>query len=652
MEKVRKLPFLFSEFGLFFILIITIITFFLYPQYNPQKTFYSKTAKSFNSKYEPKILFHLTDTHTNTNKARNLKKNGSFIFMTSFIEYKPDLILLTGDVVDNFIDSSHLMKVGAQRKKDWEVYNNTIRKMISKYPVIDVCGNHDLYTVESAISEHNYFLDYSFIFNRTNVKNNDDFFIKKINMLNLTFILINDYRFPVPPPPYGIDVHTTRHQLDLLENMIDNIKEEECYILSHYNVDRASLIKSTKGHYFEEIISNKKISAIFTGHIHPKNVKIIHHGSLGGLEFCSPSPFNRKKSGLITIDNDNLIYNEVYIPCKYIKPLFFMTYPVPNEQLSSHHVFNLNEFEIRVISYYKDKNIVLKIEGDIEGELKYENELKNGAFLYGLKVKLNNGCYHIHVYDENKRLCDIERNFTVGNVYKGNKEIAIHNPRAYFILRFSSIFVVIYLFIIIFPVNIKINNKIFEKIEKYIEDKKYNFNKNAFLIYLWIIILSPFLIKKRFLKLNKYYRRIFFFLVIYPIFFPIYFFDRINGKISFAFNVFIVIGDSIQYENWVLQITYSYYLFIIFPTIIYLTSVKYKKVEIIFFANLIIDSFLLFLAFSMNFLILGQSTTYEYLFFTPYFIILIICIIIITKFTFTNIEEKEESEIGEEMIEK
>ena len=219
-------------------------------------------------------------------------------------------------------------------------------------------------------------------------------------------------------------------------------------------------------------------------------------------------------------------------------------------------------------------------------------------------------------------------------------------------MRFSSIFVVIYLFIIIFPVNIKINNKLFEKIEKYIEDKKYNFNKNVFLIYLWIIILSPFLIKKRFLKLNKYYRRIFFFLVIYPIFFPIYFFDRINGKISFAFNVFIVIGDSIQYENWVLQITYSYYLFIIFPTIIYLTSVKYKKVEIIFFVNLIIDSFLLFLAFSMNFLILGQSTTYEYLFFTPYFIILIICIIIITKFTFTNIEEKEESEIGEEMIEK
>ena len=176
----------------------------------------------------------------------------------------------------------------------------------------------------------------------------------------LTFILINDYRFPVPPPPYGIDVHTNKHQLDLIENMLDNLKEKECYILSHYNVDRASLIKSSKGHSFQEIISNKKVAAIFTGHIHPKNVKIIHHGNEGGLEFCSSSPFNNKKAGLITIDNDNLIYHEVYIKNESAIPKFFMSYPVPNEQISSHHIFNLNEFEIRV-KYLKIKELMIQI---------------------------------------------------------------------------------------------------------------------------------------------------------------------------------------------------------------------------------------------------------------------------------------------------
>ena len=457
MENIRKIPFLISEFGIFFIIIFTVILFFFFPQYHQSKLFHSKEAESFNSNYEPKILFHLTDTHTNTNNGSSLKRNGSFIFMESFIKYKPDLILSTGDVADNFKESSHFIKVGAQRKRDWDEYNNTIRQLISKYPVIDVAGNHDLYCVESAISEHNYFLDYSFTFNSSNVKNNDDFFIKKIKMLNLTFILINDYRFPVPPPPYGIDVHTTKHQLDLIENMIANSEEKEIHILSHYNVDRASLIKSSKGHSFQEIISNKKISAIFTGHIHPKTVRIIHHGAEGGLEFCSSSPFNNKKAGLITIDNDNLIYHEVYIKDMSSIPKFFMSYPVPNQQISSHHIFNLNEFEIRVISYHNNRDIILKVEGDVEGELKYEITLKNGAMVFGLKINLPNGNYYIHVFDEKRELCDIHRNFTVGDYYKGTKEIAIHNPRAFLVLRFSAIPMILFLFVIIFPNDFNLN---------------------------------------------------------------------------------------------------------------------------------------------------------------------------------------------------
>ena len=655
MENLRIFPFLISEFGIIFIIIFIIILFFNFPQYHPSKTFHSKNINSFNSNYEPKILFHLTDTHTNTNSDLTLKRNGSFKFLRSFINYKPDLILSTGDVVDNFINSSHFVKVGGQNKRDWEEYNRTIRTLISEYPVIDVAGNHDLYCVESALSEHNYFLDYSFIFNRTNVKNDDDFFIRKIKMFNLTFILINDYRFPVPPPPYGIDVHTTKHQLDLIENTIENLEEDECIILSHYNIDRASLIKSSKGHSFQEIISNKKISAIFTGHIHPKQVKIIHHGSEGGLEFCSSSPFNNKKSGLITIDNDNLIYHEVYIKDEFSIPKFFLSYPVPNNQLSSHHVFNLNEFDIRVISYYNNKNIILLVEGAVKGKLDYQMTLKNGAMVFGLKIKLPNGNYNIHVFDKNRELCDIYRNFTVGNIYKGEKEMAIHNPRAFLILRFSSIPIILFLFIIIFPSKFNLNNEKIRMVEKYIENKNNEPNEmNYFSIYIWLIILSPFILRNRFLKINSKFRNLFFFISIYPIFFPLYFFDRIYNKISFAFNVFIVIGNSIQYENWAMEITYSYYLSIIFPNIFYLSSISYKKTKIIFIINIIICGILLLFGFLFTFTILAQSTTFEYLFFNPYFILLIVSLFIIIKFSFVPLNDKikEKDEEWEEMIEK
>ena len=52
--------------------------------------------------------------------------------------------------------------------------------MISKYPIIDVAGNHDVWALDSVTSKENKFLDNSFIFNRSNVKNDKDFWLKKI----------------------------------------------------------------------------------------------------------------------------------------------------------------------------------------------------------------------------------------------------------------------------------------------------------------------------------------------------------------------------------------------------------------------------------------------------------------------------------------
>ena len=135
--------------------------------------------------------------------------------------------------------------------------------MISKFPIIDVAGNHDVWAVDSLTSKENKFLDNSFIFNRSSIKNENDFIIKKLKIFNLTFILFNDYRFPVPRPPYGNEPYTNREQLDLLENMIDELENEECFILTHYNVDRMWFITSSKGHNFEEIISKKNVYAIF-----------------------------------------------------------------------------------------------------------------------------------------------------------------------------------------------------------------------------------------------------------------------------------------------------------------------------------------------------------------------------------------------------
>ena len=83
------------------------------------------------------------------------------IFLYEFFsKYKPDFILNSGDIVDNY-ESSFWPKVGSQNEEDWEIYNRTLKKELDKYYVIDVAGNHDVFAVDGLFSEHNYFLDFS-----------------------------------------------------------------------------------------------------------------------------------------------------------------------------------------------------------------------------------------------------------------------------------------------------------------------------------------------------------------------------------------------------------------------------------------------------------------------------------------------------------
>ena len=66
--------------------------------------------------------------------------------------------------------------------------------MISKFPVIDVAGNHDVWAVDSFYSKENKILDYSFNFNRSSVKSEKDFIIKKIEIFTLIY-LINSQKY-------------------------------------------------------------------------------------------------------------------------------------------------------------------------------------------------------------------------------------------------------------------------------------------------------------------------------------------------------------------------------------------------------------------------------------------------------------------------
>ena len=634
---IRKIQILVSELGFIILIAFILLLVNIIPQYHSKKTFTSKQIPDFQFNQDPIILIHTTDLHIST--TRKERTDGSSVVLFSLCEYNPDIFLLTGDYVDNVKQGQ---RMGEQNLEDWKIYNSTVRNFLLKkgFKVVDISGNHDQWAVDKFDSEENHFLENSFIFNRTNVKSELDFFLRKIklniNNIDINFLLIHDYRYPVYRPPYGAETHTTVNQLDLLENMINSIDdEEEIFLLSHYPVDRALLYKSNNGHTFDEIISNKKVYAIFTGHEHPNSVRIIHHGSEGGLEFCTSSLFDKKRAGLITLDNGNLVYHEVYIPYYGSKPLFFLTYPTPNEQISSHHIFNIKKFDIRVISYYEDKNIKLKLEGDINGYLEYDHTLKNGALLYKYHVDLKEGKYKIHIYDENNLGCDINTEFTIGEKYTGEKEKYIGKINYRLALRFMIIPFFFFLLIIVFPFFPDLNLDIVKNIEKNIEEKEeYNNKVSKILLYLYLIILSPFFLRLRLQsnsKINKIIRYALFTAFIYPLILPVHFMESIKGKIGYSFFVFVVLDGKANYEHWAVQMTFIYYATTLFPFILFSSGKKFynKNNKIIIIINGFLCIGMWIASMIINFLTVAQSISLGFLFFSTAFVFIFIILLIL-----------------------
>ena len=170
---------------------LVLLIVYLIPEYHPAKIINSKNGTNFIFDQDPIIMIHTTDIHISTTRME--RTDGSSIFILSLCEYNPDIVLMTGDYVDN---SKQGEKMGIQNLEDWKMYNSTVRNVFKKkgFKVIDISGNHDQWAVNAFDSKENNFLDYSFIYNRTNIKDEDEFFCRKykLNISNteLTFLLI------------------------------------------------------------------------------------------------------------------------------------------------------------------------------------------------------------------------------------------------------------------------------------------------------------------------------------------------------------------------------------------------------------------------------------------------------------------------------
>ena len=376
-----------SEFSFMIITIIIGLIGVIFPLYNKTTEYTSYEGPSWNSSSDPLIFTHISDIHVSS--LKQIKK-----FRTLFRTVKKlgaNFHLLTGDLADNY-EKRKFPKIGKQMQQDLKYYKELIDTELYNETIIDVSGNHDVFGVISPFDDDFGYLDISKTFTRNNTKTIEDFWLRTVNIEGMNYILLNPYNFPVVHPPYVFYAHPSKELLDSLEQEINRVGP--CSILTHYPTDFFWSKGNSEGNDFENIMKNKNIQYIFTGHSHPIEFKIKHH-EYGGLEFVGTSIKKTNDFGLVTIDNGRLVYNRIASSENNFEK-YFMTNPVPIEQLSKTHNFNEKNTEIRVISYKNEIEDNLYITGDFNGKLEYRRDLKNGAKLYSMPLNIiNEGEYEI-----------------------------------------------------------------------------------------------------------------------------------------------------------------------------------------------------------------------------------------------------------------
>ena len=601
-ESIRHVPLFLSQYSWFMIILCFIAYAFVCPRKHPAQLFKSKNPPHpWNSKEVPRIFSHVTDIHLSASEP--FKIVNTRLLLHTMKTYHPDFHLISGDLVDNY-GEKNWPKIGRQIREDWDLFKEIVDEELEGEDILDVAGNHDMWAVMSPLSETNFYLDYSHTFNRSNTLTEEDFYCRKVVKDNITFVLINNYKFPTIHPPYIYWAHPSRKMLDIYEKVISSAGN--CTVVMHYPTDHNWWITSSKGHTFEEIMQSTNIEHIFSGHFHPSKMITIHHKQ-GGVEYVGIGAYQYKGFAMVTIDNERLVYHPISL-YDTVLPKFFMTNPVPLELLSSHQIFNEESTELRVISY-AGKNVTLTASGAVNGTLKFVMKMPNGADLYSIPLRLSKGKYQVTVTGDG---CNITRSFMIGDEYKGKDEPMVLLQRGFFIAKSSSIPVYICLFIITFPFNLLP----LVSIDDWLTGKS---NQSQ---WVKLIFLSPFILRKRFLMAKSPLRYTIFFFLLYPLALPNHFFKPIHGMYGYSFLCFIYIGGYIMYDEWAVHMTYFYILVIMIPIIIHVTGLEYKNRSLVYLMNKTLMIMLLFGICIVNYRWVGEAVVWPLLFLNPTFVVI------------------------------
>ena len=586
---------------------IPLVLFVLYSVFYPaRQMFYTIRSKNhvFNYSEDPLVFSHVTDVHISAYEP--LKIVNSRALFKELMFYRTNFTLFTGDLVDSY-PKQNWPRIGKQVHKDWLLWKHLLDVEAPGLDYIDIPGNHDLFGIYEPFSRHMNYIDYSNTFTRESIKSMEDFWVRVVNKSGLNFVLVNTYRFPTIHPPYLNWPYPTRKMLDHLESVLTNVGK--CYVAVHCPVDNHwSIVKSSSGKSFSQLMKSDNILAIFSGHFHPDHVLIEHHSQYN-VEYIGVAAFQFRGFGLCSIDNEQFVYHSIYFDSfrKYI----FVTYPVPYDQLSSRHTFNTNEGRIRVI-VYGSKNMIIRVSGAVNGDLKFERELGNMVCLYSIDYNLEDGFHRINVYCEGDyNTINTSVLFFIGSNCTNGGEIKPTYSRTIFFARLTLIPVFLSTLYIIFSADIK---GALPKTTDHIHPQQFSY-----------LCLHHGLqaMRLRFASLPRKMRLPFIFSFVYPLLFPMHIFEPIEGHIGWSSFIYVVIGRHIYFDDWSTHFLFFYYTFTFFPLLCLASSITLRHVcKPFYLFNIAYVALAMMCISIVNYRWVGESATKFFILFNPCYVLI------------------------------
>ncbi|EAX86745.1 hypothetical protein TVAG_479360 [Trichomonas vaginalis G3] len=393
--------------------------------------------------------------------------------------------------------------------------------------------------------------------------------------------------------------------LDLIEAKIvealNNHNDKSIIIITHYPVGQFGQSKSSAGLTFKDIIIKYQISAVLTGHSHPKTIQPQHH--LDSLEVICSDLVSHRNIGIVSNDNGNIFYHSYSVEQR---PSFIVTYPIDYKQISKMTMFNSKEVDVRVIAFTDSENETILCNGQ---GMNFDRHLRSGMSLYHIKMTFKSGFNNIHIANANNTEKEMIR-FFIGSVSPSFKE-KLGDERNYYKYSLSILILLgLIMFVVLFPFNIEVKfeplMKLYNNCIEYLENRE---NEYKVIDHIKYILCGFLFVRFYLIKYNKNVMLYLFMLFLSPLILPL-------GLIKSEehFGLICIYGTFLNNHLYPTQFVYLIYLIhigIITIPLTFITAMfgKERKFSLCFVVDIIFALFCLIITIYYSLFSISHATT-------------------------------------------